>query len=467
MSGTLEATADVRTVSTPLDCDQSEEAMIKINRRSSFLRPLLVTALPLVLLEASTMTAYSTCVSVTGTNGGPRANGGAATAAATTDPSSCAATTGGNGGSGVLINGNPTSGGNGGAATSTATTSINSGDASAEATSVGGHGGAGAANLIKTGLHFSGKGGAGGTASSSANASSGTASATATASSTGGLGSESGAGRLGPAGAGGTASSSAAASSTTGSVSATASSAGGVGAYPSQPFGGSATVSATTRNSAGAALTTSASALEGSALTNATVGSGSESLVAIAAGQAVSNAILIPKGPNIGIGAMSAAYGGVPGGNPALEYAATAVFSFSPSADEALDLNLLSYDVSGIGFNSLELQVTLPDGTNQTYTFSSPTGSDGAEAFFAEHALPLGTISAGVQSSVSLSYDLSFSAFTVANGGNGFGFTYDIADPPLAGSAPEPSTWEMMLVGFAGLVFAGYRRSQRGAAFAA
>ena len=81
--------------------------MIKINRRSSFLRPLLVTALPLVLLEASTMTAYSTCVSVTGTNGGPRANGGAATAAATTDPSSCAATTGGNGGSGVLINGNP------------------------------------------------------------------------------------------------------------------------------------------------------------------------------------------------------------------------------------------------------------------------------------------------------------------------------------------------------------------------
>ena len=31
--------------------------MIKINRRSSFLRPLLVTALPLGLLEAGTMTA--------------------------------------------------------------------------------------------------------------------------------------------------------------------------------------------------------------------------------------------------------------------------------------------------------------------------------------------------------------------------------------------------------------------------
>src|SRR5208337_2127290 len=35
---------------------------------------------------------------------------------------------------------------NGGAATATATTSINSGDASAEATSFGGHGGAGAAS---------------------------------------------------------------------------------------------------------------------------------------------------------------------------------------------------------------------------------------------------------------------------------------------------------------------------------
>jgi hypothetical protein len=43
--------------------------MIKINRRSSFLRLLLVTALPLVLLEAGTMRAYSACVSVTGANG--------------------------------------------------------------------------------------------------------------------------------------------------------------------------------------------------------------------------------------------------------------------------------------------------------------------------------------------------------------------------------------------------------------
>jgi hypothetical protein len=34
-------------------------------------------------------------------------------------------------------------------------------------------------------------------------------------------------------------------------------------------------------------------------------------------------------------------------------------------------------------------------------------------------------------------------------------------------AVPEPSTWAMMALGFAGLAFAGYRRSRKGAAFAA
>ena len=115
--------------------------MIKINRCRSSLRPLLPTALSLGLLEVSTMTAYSACVSVTGANGTTSLkNGGAAMATSTTDPTSCATATGGNGAAGILIDLTPTSGGNGGAATSRATTSISSGDASAEATSFGGHG---------------------------------------------------------------------------------------------------------------------------------------------------------------------------------------------------------------------------------------------------------------------------------------------------------------------------------------
>jgi DNA-binding transcriptional LysR family regulator len=62
---------------------------------------------------------------------------------------------------------------------------------------------------------------------------------------------------------------------------------------------------------------------------------------------------------------------------------------------------LLSDNFTGIGFDSLELQVTTAvNGTTQTYRFSSLTGSDGAEVFFAAHPLPLGDILAGAQSSV-------------------------------------------------------------------
>ena len=39
----------------------------------------------------------------------------------------------------------------------------------------------------------------------------------------------------------------------------------------------------------------------------------------------------------------------------------------------------------------------------------------------------------------------------------GFGFTYKLVDPAPSATVPEPSTWAMMLVGFAALAFAGYR----------
>ncbi len=37
----------------------------------------------------------------------------------------------------------------------------------------------------------------------------------------------------------------------------------------------------------------------------------------------------------------------------------------------------------------------------------------------------------------------------------------------VTATVPEPSTWAMMMLGFAGLGFAGYRRSRKAAAFAA
>jgi hypothetical protein len=42
---------------------------------------------------------------------------------------------------------------------------------------------------------------------------------------------------------------------------------------------------------------------------------------------------------------------------------------------------------------------------------------------------------------------------------NGFG---DIAFGGAVEAVPEPSTWAMMLIGFAGLGFAGYRRARAG-----
>jgi probable HAF family extracellular repeat protein len=44
--------------------------------------------------------------------------------------------------------------------------------------------------------------------------------------------------------------------------------------------------------------------------------------------------------------------------------------------------------------------------------------------------------------------------------GQAVGWSFGVAPPP----APEPSTWAMMLIGFAGLGFAGYRRAKAGGA---
>jgi PEP-CTERM motif len=51
-------------------------------------------------------------------------------------------------------------------------------------------------------------------------------------------------------------------------------------------------------------------------------------------------------------------------------------------------------------------------------------------------------------------------------------YTIDGGDPitvpvALTVGTPEPSTWAMMLVGFAGLGFAGYRRTRKPVSIAA
>jgi hypothetical protein len=342
------------------------------------------------------------------------------------DPSNTATAIGGKGGAASGVSSLHPNGGAGGDATSAVTTSRTTGSASATAIATGGAGGNGGRSAS---VFFPpGSGGNGGQAiATSYAAGPGTVMSSATADGgSGGAGGTNilpgGSHRVGPSGSSGTAFAQSEAKNASGEALTTASAqGGGAGRSPS-------------------------------AVTSAGVGSVSLAPANMTPGGAVSNAIG-PAGLNFGEGAMSAAYGGEP-----LKYEATAVFDFSTTKSEGLNLSLISDDLAlvGIGFDSLELTVTL-DGSSIRYqnTFSPST----AKTFFAAgKSYQLGTIAAGNNQSIELDYLLSYNTGTKALVGDGFGFAYKFADPPASG-VPEPSTWAMMLVGFAGLGFVAAARA--------
>jgi hypothetical protein len=469
-----------------------------------FLQRILIgTALSLGLVASGAISAHAGSVMVIGgkgANGGPHgAPGGVATATTTTpsEPTNTATAIGGQGGEGVGeiscgpfcggcclvdvisvfpdVRVLPGVGGAGGAATATATTSIATGSASATANSTGGVGGP--AEGVDP------HGGAGGAAASTATSSSGTGPASATATSTGGAGGS-------PGGGGGGAQSTATAStasSGTGPASATATSTGGAGGSGAQSTatastasssgtsaiasatGGrgaavtgavSASASAGNRNGRASATASAPGATSASALTQAVVGSGIPALPEPVQGAAVSDASLNLSGSKLASGVMSADDGGYV---KTLQYVATATFAFSTSAAENLSLDLLSDRFSSIGFDTLQLQVVV-DGKTHTYSFTSLTGSAGAETFFSAHDLGLGSISEGSQD-ISLTYKLGY---TSAASGAGFGFAYELTASPIPAVAaldsrmhgldpavPELPTWAMMAAAFA-LLGAGH-----------
>jgi hypothetical protein len=203
-----------------------------------------------------------------------------------------------------------------------------------------------------------------------------------------------------------------------------------------------------------------------SAFTQTTFGGVVSLPSAITPGQSYSviNALVDAHPPILASGAMGAGYGGA--GEP-LTYEESADFNLSGQG--TIRLGLLNTVWLGVGFDSAIFQIFV-NGT----LFLAQAFNDLASAnnFFTNDVLKLGHVSDGTID-VRLVFDETMS------GNEGFGFTYvlartgignaasDVADPFTTFSVsgvPEPSTWAMMLLGFAGLGFA-FRRSRRQAAF--
>ncbi len=126
-------------------------------------------------------------------------------------------------------------------------------------------------------------------------------------------------------------------------------------------------------------------------------------------------------------------------------YSASSTFDFGYRGDLQLGLidSQLTGFSSGAGFESMEFTITADGVEILDTTFRSLAV---AESFFHDNVLDLG-------SDFGPEIDLTFGATLVADGSGGFGF-----DLAIGGAVPEPSTWAMMLVGFAGLGFMGSRR---------
>ena len=180
-----------------------------------------------------------------------------------------------------------------------------------------------------------------------------------------------------------------------------------------------------------------------SASTKTSFGAGPPALVPIGAGEAVSNAELTPADSTFAAGSMSAGYGGT---GESLLYTSDAHFLFATSESDELIFDLLGYHVAGDGFGGLNLDVKV-NGADHSFSF---TVLSAAETFFGGDPLDFGAIDAGNQD-IEISFALAASKI-----GDGFGFAYDFG--PSKTDLPEPSTWAMMLVGFAGLAVAARSR---------
>jgi hypothetical protein len=401
-----------------------------------------------------------------GANGGAGADSSLTNAVNGTTPGDLQLTQVANGGGGGWTSSQPAggppnatsgAGGNGGSGSSTLV--VNDGAALSIEATVGANGGAG-------GSTDNGTVGNGGNASADLNVtSSATTSVTATAYANGGSSGGRGVGPNGGIipteypGAGGNASATAAVSVNGGKGVAIASASGGVGAAPDAANAqasvvgadtGYAQATSTAYSYAGSVSAFAKSPVGGpaSAQTLAEIGFANLPTPPITLGETASYAEFTPGSSDFGSGAFSVGYGGTGG---LLTYEADADYSFSTATAEALSIDLGSSTASGAGFDSLEFEIVV-DGAiifDETFTESE------AEAFFDGSTLALGIYGAG-QQTIDLTYLL-----TAQGDPPGFSVTYGLGGIPTGSPVPEPSTWAMLLSGFACLGIAALRRGCR------
>ncbi len=158
----------------------------------------------------------------------------------------------------------------------------------------------------------------------------------------------------------------------------------------------------------------------------------------------VESALLGPRDAVFGTAIMGASYA-PDGGGESNTYSATSTFDFGYGGDLVLGLidDQQSGFASGLGFESMQFTIEADGVEILDTTFRSLAV---AESFFHDNVIDLG-------SDLGPNIDLTFGYTLVADGPGGFGFDFAIG-----GAVPEPSTWAMMLVGFTGLGFMGWRR---------
>ena len=468
-------------------------------QRSFLTRLLQSTGLSLALMMASAIGVHAEDVTVQGAPGAngfdnyaPGANAGSGEAGGSvaasagglypiTSPLNNATAVGGIGGNGgnnydvvSQFPGLAGNGGSGGDAEATAATTIVSGSAEADATSTGGLGGSSGENFNNAG--FLSGGGTGGAATASAKGSTGSGNATTRATAKGGDG---GFG-VGAGGSGGDANASSTAITTAGSGDAVASAnatGGATGSSFDEPndSGGNATATADASAAGGGTATAKAVATGGQ--------SSFPNIPTMAVATSTSNAKTSFEGVTVqstataqgetGLGPLvTATTEAIAQGGPGQTFVADGTAAIATALPDKAYATTLIDGASSVADALLgprdEIFGTAILATAGEPGVLFPTASATFDFSF-RGDLILGIIADGGFDIIANGIDIlseSVGDNSVINLGSIFGPNIDLTiegDGVFAfgGAVPEPSTWAMMLLGFAGLGFVGYRTNSR------